>query len=184
MTEQQPTVERLLPHEKAFALGAFTLATANSKQAKLDYGEAVGSSGGDWVFDDPASQAALQEAGLKGVTERFYKQLVRLDVMATPDNEQQAVSCGSRATVQIGKYVDKYDIVTRRIPGLPQDDDVFALLSAHSAMGQAIIGAKTGDTITWSTEDGRSFEGTINAVDQISQSAYYEKLGYTLPAHE
>lgn len=54
-----------LPHEVHFVLNAVHRATKALSDANKEYGEAVASSGGDWAFDDPASQVAAVEAHMK-----------------------------------------------------------------------------------------------------------------------
>lgn len=174
---QEKYLKTLLPHERAFVIGALTVALSSHKDAQLAYGEAVSNSGGDWVFDDPASQVAMQEAGLKGATVSLLKELSALEVSEIPDPKLQIVVPGTRVTLFMRGEEDLYDVVSRRIPGLPHDPAVFASVSGESSLGQAIIGKSTGESMTWSNDVGRSFNATVVGLDQVAQINFYNSIG-------
>lgn len=167
----------LLKHEAVFVARAMEQALHARDQANLDYGKAVESSGGDWAFDDPASQAAAQLAHIK---DKNVQQLARLyhfvqtgEIRDYPEASLDTVEIGSRVKVLHGEQEATYDIFSHTIYGLTPPEGVMAI-SSNSPLGSAIIGKRPGEVIVWQSPDGRrSFEATVVDVDQTAQSEDY-----------
>lgn len=171
----------LLPHEARFLEGAILRAQKQQQLAQLAVGEANLSSGGDWAFDDPATQFAAQEALLK---DSFYKELLNLynegraaAPESYPSEDEKLAKPGSRVKIRTPRYADTLDIVTRRIPGIPEDEEHdVSLVSANSALGRAILNSTVGQVLLWEI-DGRKFQGELEYIDQHAQKAFYTSMG-------
>lgn len=178
---QKATPLGLLPHEARFLEDAIVRAREQQRLAQLAVGEANLSSGGDWAFDDPATQFAAQEALLK---DTLYKKLLNLyneGRMTAPENypskDEKTAKLGSRVKIRTPRYADTLDIVTRRIPGIPEDEEHdVSLVSANSALGRAILNSTVGQVLLWEI-DGRKFQGELECIDQHAQRDFYTSVG-------
>ena len=171
----------LLPYEAIFAQGALAVARVRQKAAGLAVGEAAQNSGGDWALDDPTTQAAVQEAGREDDAVRKLTALVTIastiGVLEYPDEHDAIVRPGSRVQVKTASWSQNCDVVTRKIPGLPHDEEQdISVVSAQSVMGRAILGKAAGDIATWIGAGGHEFNGTIASIDQLAQKRFYERL--------
>lgn len=61
-SEKEKVAFGLLPHEARFLEYILPKARERQLRAQQAVGEANANSGGDWAFDDPATQFAAQEA--------------------------------------------------------------------------------------------------------------------------
>ena len=178
MTQHNPTYyeKRLLPHERIYVLKASKIAAVDTTEALNELREALENMGGDWIFDDSAAQIAQEEKGRSAAKEFSLKRILEYGLLELPPPEEKIVVPGSRITLNIGSDSDVYDVVTRRLPGMPQDPEVLATLSVQSALGQAVLGKMVADEIHWQLADERTLSGVITAVDQVAQSAFYNKM--------
>ncbi len=166
------TEELMLPHELLFVRGALAKVRKQLSDANLEYGDAVSNSGGDWAFDDPASQAAALSAHM---VERRYIEVNRLsnaEALDYPDEGSGEVAVGSRVGLNIGGEESHFDIMAVAPTGIPEDGDVMAV-SISSPMVQAMIGAEKGDTVKWQGGAGAEMSAIVTSVDQIAQKSYF-----------
>ena len=169
-----------LRHEAYFVMNAVRRATQALNDANKEYGEAVASSGGDWAFDDPASQVAAMEAHLK---EKDLQKMLKLSHLIKdrgevpyPDADEQIATYGSRVhTVEDDGYAGTFDLATHSIPGIPSEDDV-TVVTSNAPMAKNLYGARAGETISWTAPNGKEFRATVTKVDQLAVKTYFEKV--------
>ncbi len=169
-----------LPHEVHFVLNAVHRATEALSDANKEYGEAVASSGGDWAFDDPASQIAAVEAHMK---EKHLQTMIKLSrqiedrgEIPYPDPNEQTATYGSRVhTVEDDGYTEIFDLATHHIPGMSSEDNV-TIVTPSSPMAKNLYGAKAGETISWTAPSGNEFKATISKVDQLAVKARFDRI--------
>ena len=180
-SEKEKVAFGLLPHEARFFEAILPEAQKQQLQAQQAVGEANANSGGDWAFDDPATQFAAHEALLKDSSYRkllnLYNEGMMLPTESYPLNEDPVVRPGSRVTIQTDCYIDTIDIVTRRIPGIPEDEaNNISLVSVDSALGRAALGSIVGQILLWEA-NGRQFRGELRGIDQEAQRKFYTSIG-------
>ncbi len=173
----QPHIPQLLPHELSFVRTALRHAQAATVLARVEYGDAVDDSGGDWVFDDPGAQLAMLNTAMKELSERQLTRLSVGTVIDYPRPDVAYVAPGSRIGIEIAGDVDMWDVGTQRIPGLPIDPTILSLVSAQSPLGKAAIGMRAGTALQWELDNGRRMGGVLQSVDQIAQPHFYRGLG-------
>lgn len=173
----------LLPHEARFVLYALTHAKEASRQADLEYGEAVENSGGDWAFDDPGSAVAAAEARQRELEVKMLERLAHaakyIPLLNYPPADSTQIYVGSRVSLKMGRFEDQYDIASYRIPGMEAPDDI-EIISVHSPLGQGVLGATLGDTVSWMGSDKRQFSAQVTGLDQLAQQAYYLPIAIAL----
>jgi|GEM_PF-2672335 len=166
-----------LRHEAYFVMSAIRRATRALDDANKEYGEAVASSGGDWAFDDPASQVAAMEAHMK---EKDLQKMVKLSQQLKdrgeipyPDPDEQTATYGSRVyTTEEDGYEGVFDLATRHIPGMSSEDDV-VIISPAAPMAKVLYGAKEGETIAWIAPSGKEFRATVTKIDQLAVQNFF-----------
>lgn len=80
-------------------------------------------------------------------------------------------------TIRTDRYTDTIDIVTGRIPGIPEDEaNNVSLVSANSALGRAALGSIMGQSLRWEIS-GRQFQGELRRIDQEAQREFYTSIG-------
>ncbi len=171
----------LLPHEARFLESILPKAQAQQLETQRAVGEANSNSGGDWAFDDPATQFAAQEALLK---DSSYKELLSiynhgkaLPVENYPPASHPIACPGSRVAVRTNLDIDRLDLVTRRIPGMPEDEENdVSLISVSSALGKVLLGSAAGQILLWEV-NGRRFRGELQEIDQCAQREFYTSIG-------
>lgn len=169
----------LLPHEVRFLRQVLPAAFEARRKAQAGVGEANANNGGDWAFDDPATQAAAQEAVLM---DKGYRDIKDLLDWATanpetpyPTDKETAARPGSRVTYRTSRFEETIDLVTQRIPKMPEDDDNdVEAVSVATPLGAAVLGKALGESFTWSLGD-RNFEGVVTGIDQNAQREFYEQ---------
>lgn len=170
-----------LPHEANFVINALKSALDLAKAANFEYGETVSNSGGDWAFDDPASQAAALEAHLK---EKNFIQFQKLKevlqdagIIEYPKSEHRYATYGSRVFLKESDgYESVYDLATRSIPGVDGEDEV-VIISPESPIATSLFNSSIGDKIEWTAPTGKVFSAVITNIDQDIVSEYYKKKG-------
>lgn len=171
----------LLLHELVFVEKALSIARGRRDTTTQIYGESVASSGGDWVFDDPASQAAAMEVAKEKGNVAYFEQLLgeasSHGIVDYPNQETPEVRYGSRVTIRDDGSEETYDIVTHRISGIPYDEmQVEAIVSPAAPLGNALLHSKIGETVFWKIPNGSKLSAELVAIDQVSQAQYYRKL--------
>jgi transcription elongation GreA/GreB family factor len=171
----------LLLHELVFVEKALAIARGRRDSIAQIYGESVASSGGDWVFDDPASQAAAMEVAKEKGNVAYFEQLIGdtslYGIVDYPHAESLTVGYGSRVTLREDDMEETYDIVTHRISGIPYEESrVEAVISPAAPLGSALMHAMVGETVIWKTPNGGKLSAELVAIDQVGQEQYYHKL--------
>jgi transcription elongation factor GreA len=102
--------------------------------------------------------AAREELGkIDGRIQQLVDMLERAKVGETPADDG-VVEPGMKVTADVGGLAQEFLLGAREMAGEGIDIDVF---SPQSPLGQAIIGAKTGDTVTYETPLGKTVEVKI-----------------------
>ena len=167
-------------HEAYYVLNAVRRATQALNVANKEYGEAVASSGGDWAFDDPASQVAAMDAHLK---EKYLQKMLKLSQQISdkgeipyPDPDDQIATFGSRVyTIKENGHSKIFDLATHSIPGMPSENDV-TIITPNAPIAKKLYGAKVGEEISWKAPNGKELRTTIAQLDQIAVKTFFEKL--------
>lgn len=167
----------LLPHERRWVQALLPEAVRVAFEAQQSVGEANAASGGDWAFDDPATQAAGHEAVLTDKNKKDLLALMMRGETDYPDADDPRVCIGSRALLRMDKPLDHLliDIAGARVPGLPEDEvhDV-GRVTVESPLGAAAYGHVIGDHIAWEGPRGRRLGATVLSISQTAQKEFYD----------
>ncbi len=102
--------------------------------------------------------AAREELGkIDGRIQQLVDMLERAKVGETPPDDG-VVEPGMKVTADVGGLAQVFLLGAREMAGKGIDIDVF---SPQSPLGQAIIGARTGDSVTYQTPLGKTVEVKI-----------------------
>lgn len=168
-----------LPHEAEIVLNAIKTAIDSSRRANIEYGETVSKSGGDWAFDDPASQAAALEAHMQEKNLKYYLKLGELikiiGLIPYPDSSVVTVTYGSRVFIKEDDgYESVYDLATRRIPEVCDNEDIMTV-SPDAPIARSLLDSSIGEHIEWTAPSGKLFNAIITNIDQEAVKKQYNK---------
>ena len=102
--------------------------------------------------------AAKDEQGKIEARIRTLAELLRTAVVGVPPTAHGVVEPGTVVTAEILGDEERFLLGNREIVGDESDIDVY---SEQSPLGQAIIGHKIGDTVTYTTPNGKEISVTI-----------------------
>lgn len=173
-----PEPKGLLSYERDLIKILITKFTIQKYMAADEVARAVENSGGDWALDDDSVKAAGEHAHLLEVRTSELPAMLKLEkdsILDIPSGDK--VVRGSRVTIDWGdEDYEVYDLVTRI---LPDTDDLFPhqLITTEAPMGLAIMSAKEGDELRWSTQgkdSGRYVVATLASIDQVAQQTAFD----------
>lgn len=186
MRRGEPNDVGLLPHEVAFVKSRLLATRKQRDEAQVAVGEANANSGGDWAFDDSATQAAAHEAVQRDRDYKIFHKLAEVAdrglVLDYPQVEDPVVAPGSRVTIRTDRGNRTIDVASRLIPGMPKDvDRDVNVVGVSSPLGSAVVGHVLGDVIRWAGPRDRQLEAQVVEVDQLAQPTFYAA---TVPSGE
>ena len=102
--------------------------------------------------------AAKEEQGKMEARIRQLEHLLQNAVVGSAPTESGVVQPGSVVTVEMFGDTETFLLGSREIIGDDSDLDVY---SEQSPLGAALLGAKTGDTVTYEAPNGKTIEVKI-----------------------